>query len=66
MICEEDLLNGLLVIDDVLGANFKVFLATETIGDDEVAVTILPTRFSNELRLEDKTQFDVRLSELNL
>jgi hypothetical protein len=64
MICKEDLLNGLLAIDDVVGPDFKVFIATDTLGDDEVAVTILPSVFARDLRLKDATPFDARLTEL--
>ena len=64
MICRADLLNCLIAIDDVLGLGFKVLLATDLLGEDEVAVTVLPTDFATELRVADKVRFDARLTEL--
>tara|TARA_R110002049_G_C9093093_1_gene556438 strand:+ start:833 stop:1351 length:519 start_codon:yes stop_codon:yes gene_type:complete len=65
MICKEDLLYGLLAINEVLGPEFAVFIATDTLGDDEVAVTVLPTQFARDLRLEASEQFDCRLTEIS-
>lgn len=65
MICQADLFNAMFAIDEVIGPDSKVYIATETIGNDEVAVTILPTQFANELRTQGSDAFDARLTALS-
>jgi hypothetical protein len=64
MICKEDLLNGLLAINEVMGPGFTVYIAADTLGDDAVAVTVLPTEFAHDLRRDGTEQFDSRLTDV--
>ncbi|KAA5539559.1 hypothetical protein FYK55_23580 [Roseiconus nitratireducens] len=65
MICQEDVFNALLAVDAVIGDEVKVYVATDTLGDREVAVTILPTVFADDLRSHDPAAFDARLTSLS-
>ncbi|TWU46387.1 hypothetical protein [Rubripirellula reticaptiva] len=64
MICKEDLLHGLLAINEVLGPEFTVYIAADTLGDDAVAVTVLPTKFAHDLQRDVPEQFDSRLTDV--
>ena len=64
MISKQDLLNGLLAINEVLGPDVTIYIAADTLGDDAVAVTVLPTEFAHKLQRDVPEQFDSRLTEV--